>query len=182
MSLLEELSSRSPELRHGSSFPAMPDQRGLIIDDLGVTRCMPTSEGDQQQDNEDKKDDPTHTHQCIGHNPQDGLVQSWGRDTVAGYVVCGEGPGNFRHWNTCGLWGEKGDVHSGEMRSRCREPSAGYTVKRSAICSSSGHRKTHSRLHEPHTERPWRDVCDNTPSGVQALCIGRAAYSKVYGW
>lgn len=66
----------------------MPDQRGLVVDSLGVAGAQLAPDWDEQQDDENEEDDPTHTHEGVGDNPQNGLVQRQGRDAVAGYVVC----------------------------------------------------------------------------------------------
>lgn len=66
----------------------MPNQRGLVVDDLGVAWEGPAPERKQQQDDQDEKDEPTHAHQRVGDNPQNGLIQRQGGDTVTGYVVC----------------------------------------------------------------------------------------------
>lgn len=66
----------------------MPDERGLIADDLGVSWEAPTPEREEEQDDQDEEDDPTHAHERIGDDPQHRLVQRQGGDAVAGYVVC----------------------------------------------------------------------------------------------
>lgn len=66
----------------------MPDERGLIIDDLGIAGQLPTRKGKQQQDDQDEKDGCTHAHERVRDDPQNGLVQGQGGDAVAGYVVC----------------------------------------------------------------------------------------------
>lgn len=79
----------------------MPDERGLVIDHLGVAGQVPTPKGKEQQDDEGEEDDPTHAHERVGHDPQDGLIQRQGGDAVAGDVVCRERPRDFRHRSTC---------------------------------------------------------------------------------
>lgn len=65
----------------------MPDERGLVADDLGVSREVATPEREEEQDDQDEQDDPAHAHERVGDDPQHGLVQRQRGDAAAGHVV-----------------------------------------------------------------------------------------------
>lgn len=85
----------------------MPDQGGLIVDDLRVTGRVAAPAGEQQQDDEDQQDESAGAHERVGHDPQHWLIQRGGGDAVAGDAVGGEGPGHLGQGDTCSLCGDK---------------------------------------------------------------------------